>query len=62
MKNWQRTPGRTLSSESVDREERRHVFRGNEVGSCAKLRVVNLTARNVLSHRALSWKLKEIEV
>lgn len=39
----------------------RHVFRGSEVVSSAVMEDLNLQARGVLIHRALYWKLNEVE-
>lgn len=38
------------------------VFRGSEVVNCALLNDMNLTARDVLSHKALNRELSELEV
>lgn len=35
----------------------RHAFRGNREFHCAELREINLTAREMLAHRALDHKL-----
>lgn len=36
------------------------VVRSNEVVNCAVLIEMNLTAREMLSHKAVNWKLKEL--
>lgn len=38
----------------------RRVFCGSKMADCAILREANVTAREVVSHRALNWKLSEV--